>query len=355
MKHFPSNKLIIPFVLIGLSVLAFYFSSARGGPTKIYDKQTASLQVQKEAVENPNLDSDNDGLPDWQEVLWKTDTRNPDTDGDGTQDGEETKQNRNPMVKGPDDGILETMFSGDNQNNSGSQMPETFTEVIGQQLLAQLLVNKQAGGGKISTKDANNIADSMLSALDQYAQPGENVYKIADLKTVPPTQENIKSYGNEFGALIKKYFDPIPRSEIITLLEAMKAEDSSMLEELKPISLAYKNITEEILKIKVPESLTADHLTVINNLYRISKEINNMAKVYTDAALAIVAYKQYQDDSDSTRLALRNIQSIFPANNVTFQDNEPGKILFIYSYLYKMNFAEIQKASSPTLNTKNLF
>ncbi len=167
MKHFPSNKLIIPFFLIGLSVLAVYFSSARGGPTKIYDKQTASLQVQKEAVENPNLDSDNDGLPDWQEILWKTDPRNPDTDGDKTTDGEEIKQKRNPLVKGPDDGILETMFGGDNQNNSDSQMPNNFTEVIGQQFLGQYLLNEQASGGQISPEDANNIADSMIYTIDQ--------------------------------------------------------------------------------------------------------------------------------------------------------------------------------------------
>ena len=42
------------------------------------------------------LDSDLDGLPDWKELILGTDTKNPDTDGDGTNDGDEVKQDRNP-------------------------------------------------------------------------------------------------------------------------------------------------------------------------------------------------------------------------------------------------------------------
>jgi len=48
-------------------------------------------------------DSDNDGLKDWEEALWKTDPQNPDTDGDGTPDGKEVAEGRNPAIPGPDD------------------------------------------------------------------------------------------------------------------------------------------------------------------------------------------------------------------------------------------------------------
>ncbi len=330
MKHFPSNKLIIPFFLIGLSVLAVYFSSARGGPTKIYDKQTASLQVQKEAVENPNLDSDNDGLPDWQEVLWKTDTRNPDTDGDGTQDGEETKQNRNPMVKGPDDGILETMFSGDNQNNSGSQMPETFTEVIGQQLFTQFLANKQAGGGKISTEKAQEIAGSVSATIDRYSVPGENIYQNEALQIIPATKENLKKYGNELGAVMKKYFAPIPKDVVQIMGEALTDGDYDKLEALKDLSSAYKNTAIEMMQIKVPESLKNDHLTIANNFYRISKEINGMGRAEIDPALALVSVNQYRADSKDANQSFKNLNMFFLTSQITFEKSEAGKIFSVY-------------------------
>ena len=48
-------------------------------------------------------DTDQDGLKDWEEALWKTNPKNPDTDGDGTSDGEEVNSGRDPNKKGPDD------------------------------------------------------------------------------------------------------------------------------------------------------------------------------------------------------------------------------------------------------------
>ncbi len=50
-------------------------------------------------------DSDNDGLKDWEEALWKTDPQNQDSDGDGTPDGKEVAEGRNPAVPGPDDSL----------------------------------------------------------------------------------------------------------------------------------------------------------------------------------------------------------------------------------------------------------
>ncbi|MDP2934117.1 MAG: hypothetical protein Q8N81_08420 [bacterium] len=332
MKHFPSNKLIIPFFLIGLSALAVYFSSARGGPTQIYDKQTASLQVQKEAVENPNLDSDNDGLPEWQEILWKTDPHNPDTDADGTPDGEETKRNRNPLVKGPDDGILETMFSGDKQNNSDFKMPETFTEVIGQQLFTQFLVNKQAGGGKISTEKAQEIAGSVSATIDRYSVPGENVYQNEALQTIPATKENLKRYGNELGAVIKKYFAPIPKDVVQIMGEALTNGDYNKLEELKNLSSAYKNTAIEMMQIKVPESLKNDHLAIANTFYRISKEINGMERAKVDRALALVSVNQYLLDSETAHESLKNINIYFSNNNITFNKEEGGRVFSFYTF-----------------------
>ena len=48
-------------------------------------------------------DSDNDGLKDWEEELFKTNPNNPDTDNDGYIDGEEVNSGHNPLVKAPGD------------------------------------------------------------------------------------------------------------------------------------------------------------------------------------------------------------------------------------------------------------
>jgi hypothetical protein len=54
-------------------------------------------------IESQTKDTDNDGLKDWEEKLYKTDPLNPDTDNDGYLDGEEINSGHNPLVKGPND------------------------------------------------------------------------------------------------------------------------------------------------------------------------------------------------------------------------------------------------------------
>jgi len=55
------------------------------------------------ALKSTLVDTDHDGLTDRDEVYWRTDINNPDTDGDGFKDGEEVLTGHNPLVKGPDD------------------------------------------------------------------------------------------------------------------------------------------------------------------------------------------------------------------------------------------------------------
>ena len=50
---------------------------------------------------NLNIDSDNDGLTDNDEInVWYTDPNNPDTDGDGYLDGNEVEHGYDPLIPG---------------------------------------------------------------------------------------------------------------------------------------------------------------------------------------------------------------------------------------------------------------
>jgi len=73
-----------------------------------YSKKDAFSQLslwggKETTIESQEKDTDNDGLKDWEENLYKTDSLNPDTDADGYLDGEEINSGHNPLVKGPND------------------------------------------------------------------------------------------------------------------------------------------------------------------------------------------------------------------------------------------------------------
>ncbi len=77
---------------------------------KTEQRPTATNLVEKTSTKEKQtapafLDTDGDGLLDWEEALWGTDPKNKDTDRDGTSDGEEVALHRNPKKAGPMDSL----------------------------------------------------------------------------------------------------------------------------------------------------------------------------------------------------------------------------------------------------------
>jgi hypothetical protein len=103
MRKFSIKKLPLITILVAL-ILAIGLILFIG----IYSKKGALSRInfwggKETTIESQTKDSDNDGLKDWEEDLYKTDPNNPDTDGDGYLDGEEINSGHNPLFKGPGD------------------------------------------------------------------------------------------------------------------------------------------------------------------------------------------------------------------------------------------------------------
>jgi hypothetical protein len=97
-KNIPIATILLA-TIFAIGILLFVNAYSKKGAFSTY-----SLWGGKETtVESNTKDSDNDGLKDWEEKLYGTDTLNPDTDADGYLDGEEINSGHNPMVKGPND------------------------------------------------------------------------------------------------------------------------------------------------------------------------------------------------------------------------------------------------------------
>src|SRR3990167_5885058 len=96
----PSRKIIIPLICISLTAGAWWFFANK---QKQVPAENRIAAADNNAGGTLSQDSDNDGLKDWEEALWKTDAHNPDTDGDGTTDNHEILAKRDPRKPGPDD------------------------------------------------------------------------------------------------------------------------------------------------------------------------------------------------------------------------------------------------------------
>lgn len=87
-----------------------------------------------------SLDDDRDGLSNAEEIIWGSDPRNPDTDSDGFKDGEEVRNNFDPVVAGEGKGKLtERKNLNETQKYLIWSRDKRFS---GQQIFDAALVNK---------------------------------------------------------------------------------------------------------------------------------------------------------------------------------------------------------------------
>ncbi|NTW26853.1 MAG: hypothetical protein HGA36_00815 [Candidatus Moranbacteria bacterium] len=99
-----------------------------------------------------STDSDCDGLTNTEEVLYKTNANNSDTDGDGYSDGVEVKSGYNPTIAAPDDRSVESVNSEKILTN---QLESTASTNTLTQNIQDFIASK--GNQTISSSDINEF------------------------------------------------------------------------------------------------------------------------------------------------------------------------------------------------------
>jgi hypothetical protein len=331
LDYLPTKK----FILIGLSLLII------GGGFLIFSK-TQKIKISEKLPihgngNNPIIaeeiakDSDNDGLKDWEEALWETNPNNPDTDGDKTPDGQEIKEGRNPLVPGPNDKLPK--FKPENTKSSSEiPLPSSLTDALSRELFTQYWLAKQQSGGEISKEDATQIARSFADSIQNFGEVNkvENYLK-SDIKIADNDRvETIKDYGNNLGFIIRKYFDPLPESEIFIFKRAAENEDKAELKKLEPLASAYRQTVKEMLSLETPPSFSDSHLELINHFNIIAQEIDMMQKLIEDPSQALLAVQQYQKEAEATQKILGDINTYFSENGIVFGLNDPAQVFRTY-------------------------
>lgn len=330
--YLPSKKFVL-LILAGLLITGTGFLIF--APTKKSEniKQETSLN-QPVIVEEIAKDSDADGLQDWEEALWKTDPNNPDTDGDGVFDGQEIKENRNPLLAG--DGKtdkIENLNPEKSPAEQAIQLPTTLTEALGQEFFSEYLRLKQASNGELSEIEKAELVNSLISGLNNFEKK-TNDYLESDIKIAPTDDEKtIKEYGNNLALIIKKYFDPLPEIEMAIFAKALSAAEENKkteLNKLGPITNAYRNAAKEMVSLPTPASFAESHLKLANYFNNIANEINELQKFFKDPMQAMLAFKQYQTNAEEAYLILLGLNAYFSEKKVVFESNEPAEFFKIY-------------------------
>lgn len=264
------------------------------------------------ALTSPSLlvDSDNDGLPDWEETLRKTDPHNPDTDHDGITDDKEvfsheTVQQRIDEIK-----------------KSLPTEKLTETEKFGRELLVQYLEFKKQGK-KIDEQTSGDIAKKLLESIAE--KTNFTLYNPTNVQSISRNDaEFLREYGNRMGRIIMRNA-PTETVSVPTLLtEALENKDPSQLEKIAPLVESFENSLKEALMVPIPSDLVKFHIDLMNAFSITATSLEGLRSTIDDPLVGIARIGQYQQGIGFIRVSLQGISDYYKQNNIVFEPGEEG-------------------------------
>lgn len=271
-------------------------------------------------------DSDRDGLKDWEEELWRTDPLTPDTDGDGTQDAEEIKNGRNPVIAGPNDQLDSTSVATKINPDSKKSVPDT--ERFARELFATYLSTKQEGL-PLTQNEIANIIDTVSASVPDESPPFFTEKDAAVFDEETPAA--LRAYGNALGAVFKKPW-PSRENELVIFERAIQDANPETarldLANLTPIALAYGNLGKAIAKVTAPRGALALHLRVANTAVEIGTAISGMGAAFDDPIKTVSSVARYLEAAPRLGETLSALRHFLETRGVSFVENEDGYALW---------------------------
>ena len=311
-KFLPSKKFLL-MMGIGLGgiiviFLIFFFLNKK----EFFNAKSSPLEIDHQTVNGLlQTDSDNDGVPDWEESLWGTDIHNP-VSFDGIPDATYVANKKK---------ILNISSDDDNAT-------VTETDKFAREFFAAFTAMKATG--KVDNANINNFS----SALGQKVTSGALVdeYSLSDVKEdAVNTISNQKKYYSAIQKLFDKYKAAGLGDELVIIGGQLSDTSNSTTDssgtdstnttlqnsgygpvdsnKLLVIAQAYQDFAKDLMLLAVPTSLKEIHLQIANAANNTGLSVANMTKVTSDPIVGLSGLSQYQKYSDALITAATNLKT----------------------------------------------
>lgn len=319
MHYKKPSKQIYALLIVAVAVILVALIFKYGNPFQgLFSKGDSSEETNLVApTSGQNLveesaDTDKDGLFDWEETLRGTDLNNPDTDADGTNDGDEVRQERNPLMSGPNDGIRESVDSSlitdPNEQNSSLNEKQTVSSELSKNLLTQLVYLKQNGELTQEKKDelVKNLTAFTAGSFSY------RTYKKEELLLLDPaTLEDVRAYASNFATIQ------------VELLTNIAEQGDLIVNNVGTLSTIYANTAQKLAQIPIPKTLSDIHINIVNNYSIVSRAVEAFKDDF-DPAKKTVAIGAYQNATVNQNQSLAIIATYLRQNGILFTSDQVG-------------------------------
>jgi len=313
---------------------ATLFSAVLIGGAYVFARGIESPSVAQASEESALLqaiatkDSDNDGLPDWEEALYGTDPRVTDTFKLGMTDGEAVAKGL--IVPKAIADISVATSSPDGRVIVDPSLPPapaegTLTAAFAQNFFTLYLTARENNNGAdLSENQMNDIANKALSSLSSSVAVAPDFKSSKDLVVAGSGPDALKAFAVSAEAVLRKNTANATTSELNYLKSALLNNDSTAFSHIASIAKGYRNSAVGLSVLSVPKELAADDLALINSMMRMSQITTDFTKVETDTLTTMLALQQYPQVVATIGATFINIGKIYAAAGISLPAGAPG-------------------------------
>ena len=283
----PSKQFVAKFLIV--VIMATFGFSVYKVVTLIKNRAKKDSSVKLvEVIQKVQDDSNNNGIPDWEERLWGLDPK---------KSGPENKE------------FIVAKRKALNPNADLSSYEENLSEneSLNREFFAVVMALQQTG--ELDQEAMEAISSAYSQEIE--STPIDDIYTKDMLKTTSDSPENTIKYYDDLQNLIKKYQDKDIGSELGMIIQGIAYNDPQVLYAVQTIATAYRNFGQDLVKIPVPESLVDLDLAVANNYEKTAQSVYGMTQLFDDPIIAMRSIINYKKYNDALALSLELLSYVF--------------------------------------------
>ncbi len=296
-KLLPSRQfaLIIAICIVGVLV-TLYITSQFGTKDSFsrneYEVKNANITLE-EAI---TLDSNKNGIADWEESLWGLDPKG---------NGAENKRSIDSKKTEAGIPLEETTQPTENQEKP------TETEQFSKNLLATVLALQE--NGSLTPEAIANLGNAFGQNIDAKRSVTPSYFE-SSITLTPDIYSSYKEYSDAIKRIVKKYDTLGVGSELKPITDVMIEETSvAAAIKLTTIGKQYQSFAKEVISLKTPEGIAPFSLELANTADAIGISLEKIAVIQTDALGGMIGVDEYTTNSDRFISASEDLTSFLTA------------------------------------------
>lgn len=290
--NLPSQKLFMIFLPLIVVLGVFSLLSDHSKPKASTEvKDNAKVVSVSNTIINVT-DTDGDTVPDWEEIIWKTDPKKADTFGTPDREYIDARIAASKSATSTTSGAI-----GDSEN------------------LAKELFNRYAALEASGSLNSATI-ESMTADIVQNIQLNEKskVYTLADVKTF---QSSDTQRMQLYASTLKKIYTEYSASYLSQFPNiTLSPGDPEFTKTAASLSNHYAKFSKEILVIPAPSEIASLHLEYANAIREGAEGLRLMSELNSEPLGGILGLKKYLDATDAQAVVIQKLTTYLESNGI---------------------------------------